>query len=415
MGRKEDSKAALGALNRHVETVDSACFDQKGLIEETPENEAAIKALSKNRLAYPVEDAFGYQVHGKVRHLFDHVTNRHRYRRSHGRFSSILEDLDSSIHSYRHALGRNRSDYEYFLGIVQENVMDLVDTITDTVAMFHNIVSDEFSVVADIGERIKQTKRCLDEINTINNVFETLAVKKMQEWVGADLEMERLLMKKLKKHVDDSMRDLASSNRKLREMLAKLIKDQQSQKINGLIDYFYNQFSKSPSFSPSVIDIDDLPVCASLADPIPSSGYVALDSAHDIDFLQRASVTAMQKSEHVPTPKKEEIVGEVTDARNQVVEEQVHPAIEQVEFFFQAVMSGEYDSISAMDVYGTLEVEEAPEDWMMLVLNYYNAQAKTISQVATLSVSENVHQPYSGARYISDIRFNKKTKQTPAL
>ena len=152
MGRKEDSKAALGALNRHVETVDSACFDQKGLIEETPENEAAIKALSKNRLAYPVEDAFGYQVHGKVRHLFDHVTNRHRYRRSHGRFSSILEDLDSSIHSYRHALGRNRSDYEYFLGIVQENVMDLVDTITDTVAMFHNIVSDEFSVVADIGE-----------------------------------------------------------------------------------------------------------------------------------------------------------------------------------------------------------------------------------------------------------------------
>ena len=122
----------------------------------------------------------------------------------------------------------------------------------------------------------------------------------------------------------------------------------------------------------------------------------------------------MQKSEHVPTPKKEEVVGEVTDARNQVVEEQVHPAIEQVEFFFQAVMSGEYDSISAMDVYGILEVEEAPEDWMMLVLNYYNAQAKTISQVATLSVSENVHQPYSGTRYISDIRFNKKTKQTPA-
>ena len=377
MGRKEDSKAAIGALSRHVETVDSACYEQKGLIDETPENETAIKALSKNRLAYPLEDSLAYQVHGKVRHLFDHVTNRHRYRRSHGRFASILEDLDSAIHSYRHALGRNRNDYEYFFGIIQETVMELMDTITDTVNMFHNIVADEFSVVVDITERIKQTKRCLEEINTINNVFETLAVNKMREWVGADLEMERLLMKKLKKHVDANMRDLASSNRKLQEMLAKFIKDQHSQKINRMIDFFHNQFTKTPSFTPSVQDIEDLPPCASLTKPMNYAGYVSLDSAIDTDFLMNVSVAALQKSKRTREDKpEEEEVGKISDVRNETVDIKLHPAIEKVEFFFQAVLSGHYDSISAMDVYLTLGVEETPEDWMMLVMSYYNAQEK---------------------------------------
>lgn len=409
MGRREDSKAAIGALSRHVETVDSACYEQKGVIEETPENETAIKALSKNRLAYPLEDSLAYQVHGKVRHLFDHVTNRHRYRRSHGRFSSILEDLDSSIHSYRHALGRNHNDYEYFLGIIQENVMELMDTITDTVNMFHNVVSDEFSVVVDITERIKQTKRCLEEINTINNVFETLAVNKMREWVGADLEMERLLMKKLKRHVDASMRDLASSNRKLQDMLAKFIKDHHSQKINRMIDYFHNQFAKSPSFNPSVQDIEDLPPCASLAKPIAYSGYVSLDSASDIDFLQDASVSALQKSERTREVKQDEQeVGKITDVRDETIDEELHPAIEKVEFFFQAVMSGQYESISAMDVYSTLDVQESPEDWMMLIMTYYNAQQRAISQVSVINVNSKTYPPYDGTSYISDIRFNKK-------
>jgi len=358
MGRKEDSKSAIGALHRHVDTLDEACFEQRGVIDESPENSTAILALSKNRLAYPLEDAPAYQIHGKVRHLFDHVTNRHRYRRSHGRFSSIIEDLDSSINSYRHALGRNMTDCEHFLGEVQENTMELMDTITDTVNMFHNIVNDEFSVVVDIGERILQTKRCLDEIKTINNVFESLGVNKMREWIGSDLQLEKLLLKKLKKHVDSCMKDLASSNHKLQEMLSKLIKDRQSQKLNGLIDFFHSKFSATPGFNPSIEHVEYLPDCAALSTNIDFSGYVNLDSAIDTDFLQDISVDAIKKAETPTSPEKDEPIKKAKDIRNETIEEEIHPSIQNVEDFYEAINSGLYPSLSAMDAYHMLEVDE---------------------------------------------------------
>jgi len=409
MGRREDSRAAIGALNRHVEALDSACFDQRGVIEETPDNATAIVALSKNRLAYPLEDSLAYQIHGKVRHLFDHVTNRHRYRRSHGRFASTLEDLDSSIHSYRHALGKNMQDCEHFMGEIQENVMELEDAITDTVNMFHNIVNDEFSVVVDIGERIRQTKRCLDEISMINNVFESLGVSKMREWVGADLQLEKLLMKKLKRHVDISMRDLASSNRKLQEMLSKFIKDKQSQKLNGLIDFFHNQFIKDPGFDPNIDDVEYLPSCASFATPIPFGGYVNLDSPIDTELLQDMSVNAILKAEkHVEKTVDEEIIEDVVDNRNDTMVEQVHPSIQHVEDFYEALNSGLYPSLSAMDAYHMLKVEETPEDWMILIVSYYIAQQKDIDKKFAVLESSSIIEPYNGTKYVSDIRFNKR-------
>lgn len=80
MGRKEDSKSAIRALSKHIEVVDESCYVTAGQIDDTPENESAITALEKNRLAYYVDDNLGVQVHSKVRSLLDHVTSRYRFR-----------------------------------------------------------------------------------------------------------------------------------------------------------------------------------------------------------------------------------------------------------------------------------------------------------------------------------------------
>jgi hypothetical protein len=277
------------------------------------------------------------------------------------------------------------------------------------VNMFHNIVNDEFSVVVDIGERIRQTKRCLDEISIINNVFESLGVSKMREWVGSDLQMERLLMKKLKRHVDNSMRSLASSNRKLQEMLSKFIKDKHSQKLNGLIDFFHNQFAKTPGFLPDTHDIENLPDCASLSEPIGVSVFVNLDSPVDYEFLQDTCVDVIRKAESiVDKPKEKEVIPDTTDSRKDTIEEEVHPSIQHVEDFFEAINSGIYPSLSAMDAYHILKVDESPENWMILIMSYYIAQKKVVDKKFKVVEASSFVAPFNGTVYVSDIRFNKR-------
>ncbi|WP_350587377.1 hypothetical protein, partial [Pseudoalteromonas sp. 3-MNA-CIBAN-0064] len=88
----------------------------------------------------------------------------------------LIEDLENTIQSYKQAKTRRYSDGERFFDEIRETVMELMDTLTDTVNMFHHIIGDEFSVVCDIDEKIKQTSRCKQEITKLNHVFNQLSV-----------------------------------------------------------------------------------------------------------------------------------------------------------------------------------------------------------------------------------------------
>nr|WP_158118553.1 hypothetical protein [Vibrio cidicii] len=169
MGRKEDSKSAIRALSKHIEVVDESCYVTAGQIDDTPENESAITALEKNRLAYYVDDNLGVQVHSKVRSLLDHVTSRYRFREKVGAYSSLIEDLEFSIESYKKSKTRMHTPHEQYFDEIREIVMEIMDMITDALSMYHHIVSDEFSVVSDIDERIRQTTRCKDECYKLRN------------------------------------------------------------------------------------------------------------------------------------------------------------------------------------------------------------------------------------------------------
>ena len=52
MGRREDARAAAGALHRHAETISDACYLGQGQIDEIPDNNTMISALQKNKLGF---------------------------------------------------------------------------------------------------------------------------------------------------------------------------------------------------------------------------------------------------------------------------------------------------------------------------------------------------------------------------
>ena len=57
-----------------------------------------------------------------------------------------------------------------------------------------------------------------------------------------------------------------------------------------------------------------------------------------------------------------------------------------------------------------LEVDETPENWMILIMSYYNAQDKVINKKFNVIETSTFIPPFDGTFYVSDIRFNKKPK-----
>lgn len=413
MGRKEDSKSAIRALSKHIEVVDESCYVTAGQIDDTPENESAITALEKNRLAYYVDDNLGVQVHSKVRSLLDHVTSRYRFREKVGAYSSLIEDLEFSIESYKKSKIRTHTSHEQYFDEIREIVMEIMDMLTDALSMYHHIVSDEFSVVSDIDERIRQTTRCKDECFKLRTTISHLSVVKIREWVGTDLLLERLLMKVFKAHLDRSLKDLAATNRKLNSMVEKLQRDKAVRRLNKLIDIFSNKFKEQPGYRPDISGIMELPTCASLAERQRLGGYVDTSSARDEELLMDIALDTLEKVQPEPnTEQPEENNEEIADARGETLENVLDPLTENVELLFQAITDASYkEDISAMNAYGVLGVEALPEDWMIMVMSYYEAQKKSISRYVTVEEVRDMVQPFDGTLYIKDMIFRKGNRE----
>ena len=411
MGRREDARAAASALHRHAETISDACYLGQGQIDEIPDNNTMISALQKNKLAYPIDGLSGYQLHGKVRGLFDHVTRRHRYRESHSRLAGLVEDLESQIHSYQRAKTKVHSDADFALSQVKEIVMDIMDALGDTVEMFHSVVNDEFSVVSDIDERIRQTRRCIDDISKINVVFESLGVNYMQDWVGHDLQLENLLMKVLKSHVDRCLMDLVASGRKLHEMLAKLVTDKKLQRVNNLIDAFSGKFKRDPGYRPNIDAISSPPDCLMQTAEVVLGGYANTDSAIDEQMLSELASTVLSKKETKSRAASDDTdtTGAVSRHTEDTIEEQIDPLIEGVEKLFDALMSPHApNAISVCHAYRALKINASLEDWMLTVMSYYSAQKRAIEPLWRINMHHHVELPVNGTFYVDDITFEKK-------
>lgn len=410
MGRREDSKAAIGSLHRHVESISDICYLNNGLIDEVPENETMISSLQKNKLAYPIDGLAGFQLHGKVRGLFDHVTRRHRYRESHSRLAGLVEDLESNIISYRHAKTKVHSDSDFALSEVKEIVMDIMDAISDTVEMFYSVVNDEFSVVSDIDERIRQTRRCIDDISKINIVFESLGVSQMQKWVNVDLQLENLLMKVLKSHVDRCLLDLIFTGRKLHDMLSKLVTDKKFKHVNNLIDSFSGKFKKDPGYRPSINAMETPPDCLTQTENLNLGAYANLESAIDEDTLSAMAEHVLTKAaKTTEATDLDSDYSEVEIRTSETTEEQVDPLILNVEELFDALMSSNSgDSISCCFAHEALGVKASIEDWMMVVISYYSVQNRAIDPVWKMTMIKETECQFDGTFYVSDIVFERK-------
>ncbi|TOB85949.1 hypothetical protein CGJ96_24370, partial [Vibrio parahaemolyticus] len=81
------------------------------------------------------------------------------------------------VDSYRRVKDFNDDKKQHYLDEIREITVEINDALVETVSSFHRIVADEFSMVTDVDDKIRQIGRCKLEIGRINSIFEHLSVK----------------------------------------------------------------------------------------------------------------------------------------------------------------------------------------------------------------------------------------------
>jgi len=409
MSRKDEVKSATGALYRNIATIDESCFMSRGQIADIPDNDNAIRALQKNNLAYFVDDTMGVQVHSTVRRLLNHVTKRYRLRETHQAFAGMIEELRNAIQNYQFAKNKNQDDKLLYQDQIHEFTLDIMSELTDTIQSFAHVVGNEFSTISSIDIRIRETTRCKNEIAKLNEVFSSLSVADIRDWAGSDLMLERLLMKTLKSHVDKCLKELSTTAHRLLEMIAKLIKDKEIQRLNLLIDSFYTHYQKNPGYIPELGSVMDLPPAFNRINSIKITSRADIDSAIDEDLLSNIAISVMQNvsRENVNDNQDEEV--EVTDERGKSIEGDVDTLEENVDFFFDALLNEESDmtELTALKAHELLEVDAEPEDWMLCLMEHYEAQKSELTGKIKLTLDEKVIMPFNGNHYVRDISFSR--------
>nr|WP_158118555.1 hypothetical protein [Vibrio cidicii] len=125
------------------------------------------------------------------------------------------------------------------------------------------------------------------------------------------------------------------------------------------------------------------------------------------------ALDTLEKVQPEPDTEQPEGINEdIADARGETLENVFDPLTENVELLFQAITDTSYkEDISAMNAYGVLDVEATPEDWMIMVMSYYEAQKKSISRYALVEEIRDIAQPFDGTLYIKDMIFRKSTRE----
>lgn len=412
MNRQHESKRALSALSNHWEAIDSACYENGGIIPNTEEGEAVSKALLSSKLAYLTDDEVSVQIHSSVKRVLNRATSRIRFREKHGEFSGFIESIDFAIEHYR-ATKHNDTMHEEAFEEVRDIVVEMIDALTEAMQMFHYVVNDEFSTVYDVDSKIHQITRCKNEVVRLNDILEKLSVKNLREWVVTDLRLESLIMKRLKASVDEALSDIGVSNRKLVEMLLKVQRNEERKKKNRLIDSSKILFGDNGIFSNPLVDPDDLPESLRVGGVLEIGGYPSIYTNFDCEDLYDIIQSVARQSQNSKFEPVEKKSSATEDSRGATKSIEIDEIDETLEDLFSALGAGAItdDITSSVDLQKRLELDIPVDEWLMLIATYISAQGKASMPEYYIEYDSQVSMPMDGNLQVIDIKFVRKSNE----
>lgn len=412
MARPDEAKAALRAIYSHADLLIQACLEDGGQILENSDTAAALQTLRHHRLIFELDvEQQSAQVNRVVSGLIHHVTQSYRRQLSCAAASGIVQELESIVEGYKMAWRSNSNDLPTREAEAQECVASLIDTLREITQRFTRYIHTDFSYVSDLEQRIHENRRALKEANDLNQVFDTLTPRYLEELAGPVSGLQRLLLRTLRRHLAHLRTDLVDATHGLRENLSRLEKDEKALQYSHLIDAFLCHYEQTPNYQPDagmLEGMERIPPVFCGVDPLTMRAEPDIsDVAQHEGFRDLLAAALKRSAEQVrPQETRREPV-KVRDKRKAVVTIERDPFNEAMTHFFEALplLTQRLGRVSAMDAYYALKVEKPVDVWLMGVFSHHHIQRDRMPSAYRSQLTEVRLPLYDGNFIVSDIVF----------
>ncbi|ERL56349.1 hypothetical protein [Psychrobacter aquaticus] len=407
-----EAKKTTNVLIKHIELITRACIEQGGLIAHQSENQKAIDDLKKVRLGFYIDDIDGFQLSGSVVRYVNHITQTSRLRASSKTLSGLIEELESSIDFYHLAKSHDGHDVIHYENELQESIINIIAELNSITLHFSYQVYNTLNIIEDLDIRIKENEKSLNTISQLNQIFSRLTVNQLSEWARQSSFLQSLLLKVMKSAIDNGIKELINSGHQLRQNLAKLQQDKQHQKLNHLIDGFYQHYLKYPAFKPDISLLSHDTSCFNQAGVLTLTSFPDLENPLNDEFIGEIATTLSHKliqigsTDQTEENKAPHFVDDVTHSEAITIEQSIlYSAV--IQYFEALIIENGYTALSAVNAWDYLLKDNSEdisiEDWLLNVISYFYMHKEQFNPPLSIIVKEDDVKNYSGNHIVRDI------------
>lgn len=411
MARYDEAGSSIALLSRNTELLAEACLEHQGVILESDVPPKLITDLLGHRLAFRLDEHDQYvQVNRVVSELFHHVTQSYRRRLSSGAIEDLFDQLKHTINSYFDvSAAGNLDDRKHYELEAQEVIADLIDSLRMIIHRFSEYVRNEFSIVSNLVQRIKENERAIDEAARLNALFATITPEELSELSRSDPTLSRLLKQLLGRAVRQCTEELHDILHKLRENLARLEADKKYQRQNQLIDGMLQHYQRNPSFQPTISHYEHLPKLFAMVSPFKLNAHPPVDSPTEEHILAELAQSALSRIKTADKPLKDKLTQktiDIVDSRGEIYTEGLGDVEQALVDLFELLpeLTSLHD-ISSLDCLDLFSLEIRPDLWNLCVVDHFSNSRFASGKAIKISYIQKTVPGFNGNHTVEDVVF----------
>lgn len=315
--------------------------------------------------------------------------------------ANVLNSIKTQVRHYKEYETQHRyRDSEKSLESIKELVFGMMESLQRNLDILLTKIHNEFSLVTSLSAKIRENEQAQKEVETILNCLAMVNFKELDELVGSDGVLRRLLMIRLQSEIETRHQELNEIQRRLSTMLGHFKEIQFRSKLVRGFDLFLEQHPNYlPPCYPETHDLSHLfNQIQTIKIQAQADVNVLKHQEIFIDWIQ--SIDSTPNSENSTNNRKATaVVCETTPDKILEMTAEEHA----LEDFFCAIVDSHGEKISALNYHANIDFLWDEEFWIFGVLGYLEKMDKKTKENFGHQLMTQPHSFFSGNRLIEDV------------
>jgi hypothetical protein len=396
-------KQLCSTLNRHHEAIADAYLNNQRQIPLNEETEKAIKALTKQKLVWNINEYDGAQLSRKLVSLLDLAVRSNR-RLSSDSIGSLWRELDDHLADYN--ISRNPTDRENSKTSLQECAYNLIEEIQRAITQYATYIDRNYAFANSIELRLQQNERVLKRAKDLAEIMEGCDLSQYQSGLSAAPELRQVFCRYLPQAFERARKEFRRTISDLQNLITKI---REEQGLSNLIRCFQAQYEKAPGFFPETPGIQGRPPESfNIATKLLKQAKPNIYIESQVDDLAALVQNLKFKQSGENNAKQNKIIS-VSDVRDQIAEplpsdELLEAAQASIEWLFDSGAT-----LTAFELHQRLNIKDSFDIWLYALANTVYSLDETSRESINMEFIDQLDPIFSGNRTILDLQLSVKT------